>query len=172
MTCWTNNPWGKISDSAVVWQKSSRSRFFEFDDRLTYSDLHNKYYHMIPYLCKGHFVFRSCHFLVKSRTEKWLYQKTTKDFWLNHENKKKEKDVRTSNIICILRLTPTLQELLPQANSTHTRLMDQGLLYLANSKILFIIVPPQLFFLCGMTCWTNNPWGKISDSAPIWLNHL
>ena len=80
---------------------------------------------------------------MKSRTEKWLYQKTTKDFRLNHENKtKKEKDVRTSNTSANGNIAP---ELLSKANSTHTRLMDQGLLYLANSKILFIVSPTFFF---------------------------
>ena len=31
--------------------------FFELDDRLTYYDLQKVYFHMIPYLCKGHVCF-------------------------------------------------------------------------------------------------------------------
>ena len=45
-----------------------------------------------------------------------------------------------------------------QANSTHTPLMNQCLLYLANSKILFIICFPH-FFLCGMT-WRIRKFGQ------------
>ena len=57
MICSTNNPWGKNCDSAPIWLNHLQSRFFELDDRLTYYDLQEVYFHMIPYLCKGHVCF-------------------------------------------------------------------------------------------------------------------